>query len=191
MTLSLSEGSDAELAALALGGRQDAFRALLVRHRDAVFRLVRASTGDEHEALDITQETFVAAFSALARYDGARPFAVWLRQIALNKCRDWARRRAVRSLFRLARPIEADDDFESDDPRPDREAEARSELRAVKRAIADLPQSLREVTILRAVEELSQAETAHILGISEKAVETRLYRARAQLKAGLSGTIER
>ena len=62
MSLPLSEGSDGELAVLALAGRQDAYRELLARHRDAVFRLVRASVGDPHEALDVTQETFIAAF---------------------------------------------------------------------------------------------------------------------------------
>ena len=106
MSLSLSEGSDGELAALALAGRQDAYRELLARHRESVFRLVRASVGDPHEALDITQETFIAAFSALGRYDHERPFLAWLKHIALNKCRDWARRRKVRAFFTRAMPLE-------------------------------------------------------------------------------------
>ena len=87
MSLTLSDGSDAELAALALAGRQDAYRELLARHRESVFRLVRAATGDPHEALDLTQETFVAAFAALQSYDRERPFAVWVKRIALNKWR--------------------------------------------------------------------------------------------------------
>lgn len=182
MTLDLSQCDDAELASLAVAGHSQAFRQLMEGHKNAVFRLVRNNVGDPHEALDVVQETFVSAFAAISRYNSTRPFRHWISRIALNKCRDWARRRAVRSFFRLARPIEDGEDFESHSPGPVQEAEDRSELDRVERAIAELPQNLREVLILRAVEEISQAETAIILDISEKAVETRLYRARAQLK---------
>jgi DNA-directed RNA polymerase specialized sigma24 family protein len=73
VSLSLSEASDAELVALALGNRQTAYRELLGRYREPVFRLIRANIGDADEALDITQEVFVSAFAALKRYDaGAR-----------------------------------------------------------------------------------------------------------------------
>ena len=99
MTLALGECSDGELAALALAGRQAAYRELLGRHREPVFRLVRGSIGDSDAALDVTQEAFIAAFSALKSYDGTRPFKTWVSRIAINKCRDWARRRAVRRFF--------------------------------------------------------------------------------------------
>ena len=69
MTLALGECSDGELAALALAGRQAAFRELLDRHRASVFRLARGSTGDDDAALDVTQEAFIAAFAALKSYD--------------------------------------------------------------------------------------------------------------------------
>ena len=182
MSLTLSDGSDAELAALALGGRQDAYRELLARHREPVFRLVRATTGDPHEALDITQETFIAAFAALARYDRERPFSFWVRQIALNKCRDWARRRKVRSFFTRAAPLEDAFDIFDDAVPADVQAADRAELARVTAAMAQLPARLREVLALRTVDDLSQAEAAAVLSVSEKTVETRLYRARAKLK---------
>lgn len=185
MSLSLSDGSDAELAALVLAGRQDACRALLARHRDAVFRLVRASIGDEHEALDLTQEAFIAAFAAIGRYDGNRPFPVWLKRIALNKCRDWARRRKVRSFFVRAAPLEDAVDISDDTVPADVLASDRAELARAVAAISRLPARLREVLVLRTVDELSQAEAAALLDVSEKTVETRLYRARAKLKAML------
>lgn len=182
MSLTLSDGSDAELAALALGGRQDAYRELLARHREPVFRLVRATTGDPHEALDITQETFIAAFAALARYDRERPFSFWVRQIALNKCRDWARRRKVRSFFTRAAPLEDAFDIFDDAVPADVQAADRAELARVTAAMARLPARLREVLALRTVDDLSQAEAAAVLSVSEKTIETRLYRARAKLK---------
>lgn len=186
MTLDLSQCDDHELSSLAVAGQAQAFRELMRRHKDPVYRLIRNNVGDPNEALDLLQESFVSAFGAIHRYDPDRPFRHWIARIALNKCRDWARRRAVRSFFSLARPIERDMDFGRDAPGPAREAESRAELLRVEREIAKLPQPLREVLILRTIEEASQAETAAILGISEKAVETRLYRARGQLKAQLA-----
>lgn len=183
MTLDLSQCSDRELAALAGTGRNDVYRELLARYKAPVFRLIRHHVGDADEAMDLTQESFVAAFAAIGRYDGERPFRIWIARIAVNKCRDWARRRAVRSFFTRALPLENAHDVATDGPAPDVEAGDREELARVRRAMAGLPQNLREVLVLRGVEELGQAETAELLKVSEKTVETRLYRARAKLRA--------
>jgi RNA polymerase sigma-70 factor (ECF subfamily) len=190
VTLSLSECDDRELVSLATSGQQQAFREILSRHKAQIFRLVRNTIGDSEAAADLVQETFVSAFAAIDRYDKDRPFKFWLSRIALNKCRDWARRRTVRSFFSFAQTIDIADDFESDAPDPHQEAVGKAELARVEKAIAQLPHNLREVIVLRGVEDLSQGETAKILGISQKAVETRLYRARTQLKTLLAGTFE-
>ncbi|WP_375196865.1 RNA polymerase sigma factor [Sphingobium sp.] len=181
MSPSLTERSDPELAALALAGQQSAYAELMRRHRDAVFRLARGHAGDATEALDITQETFISAFAALARYDGARPFRLWIARIAINKCHDWARRRAVRRFFAFARPMEEAGAVADSAPSPEEAAHSQAELRRINAAIAGLPGNLKDVLVLRAIEGASQAEAAQILGISEKAVETRLYRARNKL----------
>ena len=187
MTLALGECSDGELAALALAGRQAAYRELLGRHRAPVFRLVRGSIGDGDAALDVTQEAFIAAFAALKSYDGTRPFRTWVSRIAINKCRDWARRRAVRRFFSFALPIEAAATIADDTIPADQQLADRAELARVKKAISLLPLALREPLVLRTIEGLTQAETAQVLGISEKAVETRLYRARNKLTQVLRG----
>ena len=187
MTLALGECSDGELAALALAGRQAAYRELLGRYREPVFRLVRGSIGDGDAALDVTQETFIAAFAALKSYDGTRSFKTWLSRIAINKCRDWARRRAVRRFFSFALPIEAAATVADETIPADQQLADRIELARVKEAIAQLPTAIREPLVLRTIEGLSQAETAQVLGISEKAVETRLYRARNKLTQVLRG----
>lgn len=95
MSFPLDGASDGELVALARAGSQKAYYALSGRHREPIYRLVRAAIGDTDAALDVTQEVFVAAFAALDRYDPNRPFRAWLTSIALNKGRDWVRRRAV------------------------------------------------------------------------------------------------
>lgn len=174
--------TDGELAALSIAGRQAAFTEIMRRYRQPVFRLARAFLGDSDEALDLTQETFVAAHQALPRYDGDRPMRAWLSAIAINKCRDHARKRAVRRFLSFAMPIDGhaeavvDDQVAIDDAAADRQ-----ELDKVTRAISTLPMNLKEALVLRTIEGLSQAETAEVLSISEKAVETRLYRARARL----------
>ncbi len=187
MTLALGECSDGELAALALAGRQAAYRELLGRYREPVFRLVRGSIGDGDAALDVTQEAFIAAFAALKSYDGSRPFKTWVSRIAINKCRDWARRRAVRRFFSFALPIEAAGAVADETIAADQQIADRAELARVQDAIANLPMSIREPLILRTMEGMTQAETAQVLGISEKAVETRLYRARNKLAEVLRG----
>ncbi len=187
MSLDWTTLSDGELATLSLAGRQSAFSELMRRHERAVFRLTRGCIGDADEALDLTQETFVAAHRALAHYDGTRPMRTWLSAIALNKCRDWSRKRKVRRFLSFAVPIGAeaeavvDSQVAVDDATSDRQ-----ELDRVRRAIADLPDALKEPLVLHTIEGLSQAETAAVLAISEKAVETRLYRARQKLAVSLA-----
>jgi RNA polymerase sigma factor (sigma-70 family) len=183
MTAGIASLDDAELVTLALAGRDVAFAEIVRRHRDRLYRLVHGNVADADEALDLVQETFLAAHRALARYDADRPLRSWLAAIAINKCRDWGRRRAVRRLFTFARPIEDAFEVAADVPSQDESAADRQQLDRVARAIAALPAPLREVIVLRGVEGLNQAETATILGITGKAVETRLHRARAKLAA--------
>ena len=188
MTLDLTALSDGELASLSIIGRDAAFAEIVRRHRAALYRVVLSNIGDPDEALDVVQETFVSAHGALARYDPDRPLRAWLAAIAINKCRDWGRRRTVRRLFSFALPINAAvENIPEDRVGQDTEVADRQELQRLRRAIANLPLSLREPLVLHAIEGMSQAETADILAITEKAVETRLRRARIKLAEIMSG----
>nr|WP_310522696.1 RNA polymerase sigma factor [Polymorphobacter sp.] len=178
----LAACSDGELATLALDRRSAAFAVLMQRHETRIYRLIRSHVGNTDEAVDLVQESFVAAWMALKSYDPARPFGTWLARIAINKSRDWGRRRMVRRFFSFATPLDGDvlqipdETFGADVAVADRQRMA-----AVARAIPQLPDQLKEPLILCAVDGLSQAEAASVLGISEKAVETRIRRARARL----------
>lgn len=188
MSLDWTTLSDAELATLSIAGRQAAFAEIMRRHRQPIFRVVRACVGEADEALDLLQETFVAAHHALPRYDGDRSMRAWLSTIAINKCRDWGRKRTVRRFLTFATPIGPEAEAVADDQVAIDEATGdRLELDRVTRAISTLPANLKEPLVLRTIEGLSQAETAEILSISEKAVETRLYRARSKLLERLGG----
>lgn len=180
MTGTLADRPDGELAARALAGQDAAFAAIVARYKAPLHHLVARLTGDEDEAVDIVQEAFIAAHGALRRYDPERPMRAWLTRIAVNKARDWRRRQVVRRLISAVLPDDAVA-IPDDSPAVDRIVGDRAELRRVQAAIARLPARLREILVLRTMEELSQAEAADVLGISQKAVETRLYRARARL----------
>lgn len=178
-----AECTDGELAALTLAGRTDAFSTIMSRHREAIYRLIRGHVGDREEALDLVQDCFVSAYKRLDSYDQARPFRAWLARIAINKCRDWGRRRAVRRVLFPRGYAPREESLA--DPMPGiAEAVAdRQELDRLWKALSQLPQNLKEPLILRAIDGFTQAEAAQVLGISEKAVETRVYRARRRLSA--------
>lgn len=183
MSLDWATLTDGDLATLSIAGRQTAFAEIMNRYRLPVFRLILASVGDADEALDLTQESFISAYQALARYDPQRSMRTWLSAIAINKCRDWGRKRTVRRFLTLGGTLGAEAERVADGQVAiDDAASDRQELERVAKAIAALAPPLRETLVLRTIECLSQSDTAKLLGISEKAVETRLSRARAKLE---------
>ncbi len=172
--------SDGELAVAARAGDQVSFTLLVHRHKDWLYRFVRRYVANSDDAYDVLQDSFVAVWSALPRYDPTRPFEAWLRRIALNKCRDRARRNAVRraalNLFTMTGLTTCEDTTQA--------AETPASDRALKRledAVARLPRQLKEPLVLTMLEGLSHREAGEILGINAKAVETRIYRAKKKL----------
>lgn len=179
-----NERDDAALVAAVTAGDQRAFTQLMRQHKDDLYRLVRGHTGDASEAYDLVQEAFVAAWRSLARYDNQRSFRVWLRRIAINKCRDWRRRRAVRQFFYKAEDINRPG-FESAQPIP-AETNHEAEFAQLDAAIAALPSSLKEPLLLSLTEDMSHREIGEALQITAKAVELRIYRAKRLLTEALA-----
>ena len=182
------EPPDAELAAGAVAGDERAFSRLMQRHKDGLYRFIRRYTGEADEAYDLLQESFTAAWGALNRYDQARSFPTWLRRIALNKCRDWSRRRTVRRWLTRNEGLDswAGQTLTTDEPSPEAVISDQEQLTRLDRAIANLPSSLKEPLILTALEGLSQDEAGKLLGLTAKAVEVRVYRARRALSEKLA-----
>lgn len=178
---------DAELAVRAAKGDERAFTALMRIHKGTLFHLVRRLVGYDDAAFDIVQETFVGLWRGIGRYDPALPFGAWARRAAVNKTRDWARRRKVR---RFISGLLGDSDIDADQrpdlsPTPEQQVVDRRELARAEAAIQALPDKLKEPLVLTALEGLSYAEAALILGVTKKAVETRISRARCLLAAQL------
>jgi len=182
--------TDEALAALAARGDERAFSQLVVRHKENLYRLLRRYTGDRDEAYEAVHETFIAAWTALGRYDPARAFGPWLRTIAINKARDRGRRMAVRRFFFGG----GEDDLASAvDPglAADDTLQQRQVIELLDQAVARLPDTLKAPLLLTAFEGLSQQEAAAILGVSAKSVETRVYRARKALAMSLDPAVLR
>lgn len=178
-----SAEEDADLVRRARAGEERAYTLLMRRHKDGLYRFARRYTGDSDEAYEIVQLTFISAWKAIARFDTNRAFDTWLRAIALNKCRDKARRAKVRGFVFGSRDSHIEDSVDppSSLPGPENMAVDRDELRAVEAAMSQLPDGLKAPLVLTAIEGLSMSETAKILGMTTKAVENRIYRARKAL----------
>jgi RNA polymerase sigma factor (sigma-70 family) len=174
--------TDASLAVAACQGDQAAFAALMRRHKSWLYRFIRRYVADRDDAYDVLQESFVSAWGALSRFDPERPFEAWLRRIALNKCRDRARRNAVRrAALRIFGLGEGRTPVENATPAADSKAGMDQAVQRLQAAIARLPRSLKEPLVLTMLEGLSHRQAAELLGINAKAVETRVYRAKRQL----------
>ncbi|MBB5745680.1 RNA polymerase sigma factor [Brevundimonas variabilis] len=172
-----------DLPARAAAGDRAAFSDLMRETRSALFRFVRRYVRDEQDALDLLQETYAAAWLAIRGYDPARPFEAWLRTVALNKCRDWSRRRFVRRIIRGATDLSSPQALAVPDAAmaPDEQIDAAQSLARLNFELSRLPPHLKEPLLLTAIEGRSQSEAAAILKISVKAVETRIARGRKTL----------
>lgn len=186
--------ADWDLARRAAGGDESSYAVLIERYQGPIHGFVFRSVGEEETAKDLTQEVFVKAWFALARVRERARFSTWLFQIAANLCRDHAKSKATRNA-RMTSPMvrERDDrstedrDFAHPGMSPDKQIQMNEAMATLNRAIADLPVELREAFILGALDQLAHKEISAILGISPKAVEVRIYRARKILAERLSG----
>ena len=166
--------SDADLVAAALAGDRLAFEALLRRHYDRVHGLAWRLTGTRADADDIAQEVCCALVEKLGGYRGEAKFTTWLAGITVNACRDFRRRRRsflglTERLGVLARLASAPDGRDAYD------------AVWIKSAIARLKPALRDTVVLVAGEQLTHAEAAAILGVSENTVSWRMHEARRLL----------
>lgn len=177
--------SDAALASRAVDGDTQAFAAIVARYKAPLYRFIRRYVRDDADAYDLLQQTYVSAWLSLARYDARRSLRTWLQTIALNKCRDHARKIKVRRLLFGIGLVGQATNVADQSPSVEDELIRDERERALATAIAELPRQLKEPLLLTVFGELSQAEAGRQLGISVKAIETRIARARRKLADAL------
>ena len=185
MTLPTQDAQvDEELAIEAQSGDRQAFNLLVKRHGPRMLNVAWRTMGSRADAEDAVQDAMAAAWFKLEQYDSARPFGPWIGRIVLNKCRDHLRRRKIARFFDIG-PENRIDDLPSDAPDEHARAQSREMIVALNREISAMPGKLREAFVLFAFDGRSHAEAADILGVTEKAIETRIYRARKRLREKL------
>ena len=183
-------GQEISLEALQNGDMAE-FARLVDAYSTQIYRLALKMLGDEQDAEDVLQNTFMKALQAIAGFEGRSSLSTWLYRIAVNE--------ALMSLRRQKPTIPVAMDYEDDDDElqhptqftdwcclPEEDLLSEEARRHLDQAIRRLPEKLRVVFLLRDVEGLSIRETSEALDLTETAVKTRLLRARLNLREQLS-----
>jgi RNA polymerase sigma-70 factor (ECF subfamily) len=171
----LMDTSDETLAQAAAAGDRDAFAALLARHYDRVFALAFRLTGQRTEAEDLTQDICLALPAKLETYRRTARFTTWLYRVTVNAAHDRRRRAATRTKA-------ADGWGEWETARQAANAEAAEAQDWLAATMARLPAELRDTVALTLGEELSQAEAAEVLGVSEGTIAWRMSEVKKRLR---------
>lgn len=179
------EESDEGLATRSLGGEEAAFTELYRRYSTKLLNYVYRMIGDQEQAEDLVQETFVRVFRSLDRFDPRRRFSSWIYTIAGNLAKNELRRRARRpevAATVLAGDAGADpvDSLEDETCGPDELCRRRALKETVHKAIAQMQPHYRGVLVLRELHDKTYEEIAEVEGIPLGTVKSRLKRAREQ-----------
>lgn len=163
-----------------LDGDLEAFEELMTLTEARVLALAWRMLGDRHLAEDAAQETYLRVFRSLRTFRLGERFEAWLVRIAVNVCRDLARKRGP-----LPIPLDAMESLPSDSTHMDAEASTLFHQRRalVQRALASLPQAERAALVLRDLEGLSTEEAARILGVRPVTIRSQAASARAKVQA--------
>lgn len=186
---------DAALVGLVQHDDREAFRHIMRRCNQRLFRIARGVFHDDAEAEDVVQEAYVHAYEKLATFRGDASLLTWLTRIVLNEAYGRLRqRRATVDVDQIeasqaedSRVVSFPSKFGNEDPAA---AATREQIRRMlERAIDDLPDPFRIVFVMREIEECTVEETALALELRPETVKTRLHRARRLLRGALHDTL--
>ena len=170
----------AELVSRARDGDEEAFEELVRSTYAETYTLAKRLTGNEEDARDVVQESYLRAYRGLHRFRGDAQFSTWLYRITANCASTHMGKRSRRRTEVLP------DEAAIADVNPERDPAARAEATVLRDRLEDaldhLPAKLRAVVVLRDVYDLPHEAIAAELGISESAAKVRLHRARRQLR---------
>src|SRR5436190_5147670 len=181
--------SESQIVAAARSGDHEAFRAIMQRHNQHLFRVARGLMGDDAEAEDVLQEAYVRAFEHFSGFRGEAAVATWLTRIVINEANGRLRSRRPTVEIDAIETAQAGAQVIGFPGRggtsPEADAAEAQIRRLLESAVDKLPPAFRVVFILREVEELSVEDTAAQLGLRPATVKTRLHRARRLLRTAL------
>lgn len=155
-------------------GDRSAFGQLVARYQVPVYRVVRGILADPAESEDVAQEVFLKAYASLARFRGDASFFTWLYRIAVNEALRVRKRRTWVTTDALP---------EKETPTPEPESEEGPTVATLEKLLRKLPDDFRAIVTLRDLEGLSYQEISETLEVPLGTVESRLFRARQELRA--------
>lgn len=189
------DASDSELVDRAKTGNLSAFEELVARHERRIYTLARRITANDHDAEDVTQQTFLSAIENLGSFRGESAFATWLQRVAAHAALKVIRKRKGLNLISLDENTEPRDaDRQIPHPEyiadwresPEQLVQRNETVEIIGSALDQIDEKHRSVFLLRDVEGFTVKETAEALSLSEANVKVRLLRARLQLREQLT-----
>jgi RNA polymerase sigma-70 factor (ECF subfamily) len=179
--------SDDEIIARVRMGETALYELIMRRYDQRLYRITRAILRDENEAEDVLQESYIRAYVHLDQFAGHAKFSTWLTKIAIHEA--LARQRQRNRIVDIVNTPDAEmqnmESLKSQSPSPEQQSLDLQARKFLEAAIDSLPERYRSVFILREIEELSTAETAACLELSEETVKVRLHRSREMLRRKL------
>lgn len=175
----------AAVLARARQGDSEAFRALVERHSRHAFQLAFRITGNEQDAEDVVQESFIRAYRQIHRFEARAHFGTWLHRIVANCSVDLIRTRRARTGHASTDDLPVEDQPESGAPNPERLAASAQIQRTVEAAMSGLSPLERAAFTLRHYEGRSIAEIGRTLGLGTSATKHSVFRAVRKLRAAL------
>ena len=182
------ELTDLAFVAKARGGDTDAFRVLVERHSRPLFRLAFRMTGNQQDAEDVVQDSFLRAYRQLGKFDERASFGTWLYRIAVNCSLDLVRSRKRRSEHMAPVDSEMEDpvlSLPAQDPTPDRLAMSGEVRERVAEAMNELSASERTAFVLRHFEGMCIEDVSQVLGCQPGAAKHSVFRAVQKLRRAL------
>lgn len=181
--VSVQDGIERRWISQAAGGDLASFQKIIEFHQDSVFQFCLRLLGCREDAAEACQDVFIRAYKVLPRYRHEARLSTWLFQIALNRCRDFRKKASSKFALRCEPLNAVAGDAASQALHPDLRAEWADEMKLLENGLQALAAKHREVIVLACIEARSHAECSEILECSERAVEGRLHRARAELSS--------
>jgi len=189
------EMTDLAAVSRARGGDADAFRDLVQRHSRTIFRLAYRMTGNQHDADDVVQETFLRAYRQIEKFEERANFGTWLHRIAVNCSLDLLRSRGRHEKNRTTNKDDEDGEMtrelESTDPQPDRLLLSAELKQHVLAALERLSGNERTAFMLRHFEGMPVEEIGRTLGIQVNAAKHTIFRAVRKLRESLEPLVRK
>jgi len=181
--LPLQTLSDEDVASRVLAGETSLYELLMRRYNQRLYRVAYSILRDAAEAEDVMQDAYVRAYEHLSQFAGRARFSTWLTRIAVHEgLARLEKRKRLDSFDDVGEPQEY---AESNAPSPEEEVSQMETRALIEQVILSLPEAYRIVVTLREVEQMSTADTAAALGLSEENVKVRLHRARNLMREEL------